>query len=189
MQPEILIQDSASCGFPMAVDAGSELPVALSCAQLLALTSNAEIRPPLLLDLRSLRRFRHGHIAGSHSLPAARLISGEPPEGELILISETPQEALLLVEALHNDGYQQRIRYLGEGLAGWRARGLPLQAAADRRQTGSGWSVLQGLAGTGLILAAAVLTSLPLFAFGLLLIWGAWSEPLLLSQPRRQRLI
>lgn len=173
----------------MAADAGSDLPGALSCAQLLTLTANADPRSPLLIDLRPQHRFRRGHIPGSHSLPSGLLLSGEPPEGELILISEAPREAAAVIEALHEAGYHQRLRYLAEGFAGWRARGLPIQATADWRQPRLASVLLPGLAGTGLLLAAVLLSSLPLLALGLLLLWGAWIEPALAGHPRRQRLI
>lgn len=173
----------------MAVNAGSDRPGALSCAQLLSLQSNAETRSVLLIDLRSRQQYRHGHLAGSHSIPSGLLLSGELPDGELILISETPGEAVAVLEALHAAGYHQRLAYLAEGLAGWRARGLALEAEAEPRRSGPVGVLLPGLAGTGLLLAAATLTSLPLLGLGLLLLWGAWIEPALPAPQRRQRLV
>lgn len=173
----------------MAAAAGSDLPVALSCAQLLSLASSADPRPALLIDLRSRRRYRQGHIAGSHSIPGGLLLSGEPPEGELILLSEAPCEAVAVIEALHQAGYHQRLRYLAEGLAGWRERGLPIEAPLERPHPVRVSVLLSGLAGTGLLLAAAMLTSLPLLGLGILLLWGAWIEPALPGRARRQRLI
>lgn len=162
---------------------------ALSCAQLQCIAVQATPRPVLLIDLRPRRRFRHGHIAGSHCIPSGLLLSGEPPEGELILISETPQEAVAVIEALHEAGYHQRLRYLAEGFHGWRERGLPIEAAAERGPSGVVGVLLPALAGTGLLLAAAVLSSLPLFGLGLLLLWGVWIEAALPGPLRRQRLI
>lgn len=162
---------------------------ALSCAQLHSIAVHAAPRPPLLIDLRPQHRFRRGHIAGSHCIPSGLLLSGEPPEGELILISDAPQEAVAVIEALHEAGYHQRLRYLAEGFHGWRERGLPIEAADDRSPSGLAGVLLPGLAGTGLLLAAAVLSSLPLFGLGLLLLWGAWIEPALPAPLRRQRLI
>lgn len=173
----------------MAVDAGSDLSVALSCADILSLTPQADSHSPLLIDLRSRQRFRRGHIAGSHSIPSGLLLSGEPPEGELILISEAPGEAVAVIEALHEAGYHQRLRYLSEGLAGWRAHGLPIEAVAQPRPSGLVPVLLPAVAGLGLLVAAALLTSLPLLGLGILLLWGAWIEPALPGLPRRQRLI
>lgn len=174
---------------PMTVDAGSEFADALSCAQVQAVAVHAGSRPALLIDLRSPRRFHRGHIAGSHCIPSGVLLSTEPPEGELILISDAPQEAVAVIDALHEAGYPQRLRYLAEGFNGWRDRGLPIEAPVDRWPSGVARVLLPGLAGTGLLLAAAALTSLPLLALGILLLWGIWIEPALPGQPRRQRLI
>lgn len=174
---------------PMTVDAGSGFADALSCAQVQAFAVHAGSRPALLIDLRSPRRFHRGHIAGSHCIPSGLLLSGEPPEGELILISDAPQEAVAVIEALHEAGYHQRLRYLAEGFNGWCDRGLPIEAPPDRWPSGVARVLLPGLAGTGLLLAAAVLSSLPLFGLGLLLLWGVWIEPALPGRLRRQRLI
>ncbi len=172
----------------MPVAATSESADALSCAQLQAIAVHAAPRPALLIDLRPRRRFRRAHIAGSHSIPSGLLLSGEPPEGELILISEAPQEAVAVIEALHQAGYHQRLRYLAEGFRGWHERGLPIEAADERGPSGIAGVLLPGLAGTVLLLAGAVLSSLPLFGLGLLLLWGVWIEPPLPGPLRRQRL-
>lgn len=169
--------------------AGCEHPAALGCEQVQALADQAESGSPLLIDVRAPHHFRRGHIAGSHSIPSGLLLSGEPPQGELILISEVPQQALALIDALHEAGYCQRLRYLAGGLAAWRSRGLPLQVDASPRPGGLVDVLLPGLAGTGLLFAAAMLSSLPLLGLGVLLLWGAWIEPALSGQPRRQRLI
>jgi hypothetical protein len=161
----------------MSVIAPSDASTQISCGQFLLLLSGSDPRPPLLIDLRASRQFRRGHLAGSHSIPAARLLSGERPDGDLILISESPEEAESVIEALHADGYSRRIRYLAEGLRGWRARGLPIEAAADNAVRPTGALVLPALAGTGLVLTAAALSSLPLLALGTLLIWEAWLRP------------
>ncbi|MFM7311990.1 MAG: rhodanese-like domain-containing protein [Cyanobium sp.] len=148
----------------------------LSCGQFCQLLAGSDPAEWLLIDIRSPRHFRRGHLAGSHSLPAARLLSGEPPEGKLILIGESSQQALAVIEALHAGGYNRSIRALGEGLRGWRARGLPLEApVAASRPSSAG--VLPALVGTGLLLAAAALSSLPLLALGTLLLWEAWLRP------------
>lgn len=174
---------------PMAASFRSDLPVALSCSQLLSLTLSDERRPRLLIDLRSRHRFRRGHIAGSHSIPSGLLLSGEPPEGELILISEAPGEAVDVIEALHAAGYHQRLHYLAEGLVGWRGQGLPIQEDGQLRPSPLSHGLLPALVGTVLLVAAALLSSLPLLGLGTLMVWGAWIEPSLPRHPRRQRLI
>ena len=93
------------------------------------------------------------------------------------------------LEGLTGAGFRTRLRYLAEGFHGWGGRGLPIEAADERSPSGLAGVLLPGLAGTGLLLAAAVLSSLPLFGLGLLLLWGAWIEPALPAPLRRQRLI
>ncbi len=83
----------------------------------------------LIIDVRSARQFRQGHIPGSHSIPAARLISGELPDGDLILISQRPQQALDLIDQLHRNGYGRLIQYLEGGVPGWQRQGLPLEGS------------------------------------------------------------
>jgi rhodanese-related sulfurtransferase len=87
-----------------------------------------EVGAALIIDVRSPRQFRRGHLPGSHSIPAARLVSGALPDGDLILITEQPQQALGLIEQLHRDGYLRRIQYLDGGVASWQRQGLPLQS-------------------------------------------------------------
>ncbi|MFZ0409336.1 MAG: hypothetical protein WAM11_14690 [Cyanobium sp.] len=67
-------------------------------------------------------------MPGSHSIPAARLVSSELPDGDLILISEQPRQALELIDQLHRNGYSRRIQYLEGGLPHWQRQGLPLEA-------------------------------------------------------------
>jgi hypothetical protein len=55
-------------------------------------------------------------------------VSGALPDGDLILITEQPQQALGLIEQLHRDGYSRRIQYLDGGVASWQRQGLPLQS-------------------------------------------------------------
>lgn len=172
----------------MVVATRSDLPVALSCSQLHSLSISADTRPLLLIDLRSRLRFRRGHIAGSHSIPSGLLLSGELPEGELVLISDAPHEAEALLEALHDAGYHQRLHYLAEGFSGWCMQGLPVHVAEASRPFALAHGLLSGLLGTALLGAAALLTSLPLLGLGTLLLWGAWIEPALPGQSRHQRL-
>ena len=127
----------------------------------------------LIIDVRSARQFRQGHIAGSHSIPAARLISSELPDDDLILISERPQQALELIEQLHRDGYARRIQYLDGGVASWTRQGLPLEAdgtvGRSLRRT-----ELRPLSGAPLLIAAVSRLLAPLVLAPRLLLrpWG-----------------
>lgn len=129
----------------------------------------------LLLDLRSARRHRRGHIPGSHHLPAARLLSGEPPDGDLVLIGEDTAHSARVIESLHAQGYHRRLRHLDGGHAAWEARGLPVEAEPATGPTRV--PDLPGLVAGGLLLGAAALSqSLPLLGLGLVLLCSPWVQ-------------
>ncbi|MFZ0409592.1 MAG: rhodanese-like domain-containing protein [Cyanobium sp.] len=96
----------------------------------------------LIIDGRPARQFQRGHLPGSHSIPVARLLSTELPDGDLILITEQSPQAMALIDQLHSSGYGRRVRYLEGGLAGWRLQGLPLQTA---ERPGLSLDLLSGL--------------------------------------------
>jgi rhodanese-related sulfurtransferase len=85
-------------------------PMALRQPQAHLKGTAREVGAALIIDVRSPRQFRRGHLPGSHSIPAARLVSGALPDGDLILITEQPQQALGLIEQLHRDGYSRLIQ-------------------------------------------------------------------------------
>ena len=80
----------------------------------------------MILDVRSPRQFLRGHVPGSHSIAAARLVSTELPDGDLILITEQPQQAIALIEQLHLRGYCRQIQYLDGGYVSFERQGLGL---------------------------------------------------------------
>lgn len=82
---------------------------------------------PLLVDVRRQRQFHQQRIAGSHNIPAALLLSGEPLDRDLILIAAEPGEAEALADALHANGFHRRIQHLEGGLPAWRNAGLPVE--------------------------------------------------------------
>lgn len=84
----------------------------------------------LLVDVRSARSYHRARLPGSHHIPAARLLSGELPDADLILIGDTRHPPAALIERLHSQGYPRRIRALRGGLEAWVARGLPLESSA-----------------------------------------------------------
>lgn len=79
-----------------------------------------------MLDGRSHLSRARGHLPGSHPIPAGLLVSGEWPEGELLLVTESDAEAERIREALHAAGYPRRIRHLSGGFLAWHAAGLPV---------------------------------------------------------------
>jgi rhodanese-related sulfurtransferase len=85
---------------------------------------------PLVVDLRPGRQFRRRHIPGSHNISTARLLSGEPPERDLILISERGELDAAIAHQLHDNGFHRRIEHLQGGLQAWHSAGLPLNGAS-----------------------------------------------------------
>ena len=139
---------------------------ALPCQQTRRPGPSAVVGSALIIDVRSARQFRQGHIPGSHSIPAARLISDELPDGDLILISERPQQALDLIEQLHRNGYGRRIQYLAGGVPGWQRQGLPL-AGGELVGRSDRLVELRRLLGAPLLLLAAVSRLLAPLVLGL----------------------
>jgi rhodanese-related sulfurtransferase len=50
------------------------------------LQSLSQPHAPLVVDIRSRRQFRRNRIPGSHNIAAARLISTEFPDRDLVLV-------------------------------------------------------------------------------------------------------
>lgn len=86
----------------------------------------------LLVDVRSARSYHRARLPGSQHIPAARLLSSELPDADLILIGDEHHSAAALIERLHSQGYPRRIRALRGGLEAWAARGLPLESSFRR---------------------------------------------------------
>jgi rhodanese-related sulfurtransferase len=108
----------------------------LSPQQLLHLVassaSSGQDSGQLIIDLRSRSRYHQRHIPGSHSIPSGRLISGEPPDGDLILVGETTLHSAATLEQLHAQGYARRIRHLAGGFEAWRQLELPVASQRKR---------------------------------------------------------
>jgi rhodanese-related sulfurtransferase len=82
----------------------------------LQLVRAADHHAPLVIDVRRQRQFLRARIAGSHNIPAGRLLSGEHPDHDLILIGARAGEAEAVAEALHQSGFHRRIQHLQAGL-------------------------------------------------------------------------
>jgi len=85
--------------------------------------------PLLVVDVRSRRQFARGHLPLSQGIPAGLLVSGEWPEGDLLLVDDGNGEADRVRDALHRAGYPRRILQLAGGLEAWRAAGLPVEGS------------------------------------------------------------
>lgn len=86
----------------------------------------------LIIDLRPRSRYRRRHIPGSHSIPSGWLISGEPPDGELILVGGSTLHSTATIEQLHAQGYARRIRHLAGGFEAWQQQELPVASHQGR---------------------------------------------------------
>ena len=113
----------------------------LSPQQLLPLVSGSassgQDSGQLIIDLRSRSRYHHRHIPGSHSIPSGRLISGEPPDGDLILVGDTTLHSAATLEQLYAQGYARRIRHLAGGFEAWRQLELPVAGQRSRSRAGA----------------------------------------------------
>jgi rhodanese-related sulfurtransferase len=95
----------------------------------LAAASEADHGSLLVVDVRSRRQFARGHLPLSHPIPAGLLVSGEWPDGDLLLVDDGNGEAERVRESLHRAGYPRRILQLAGGIAAWRAAGFPVEAS------------------------------------------------------------
>jgi rhodanese-related sulfurtransferase len=141
---------------------------ALSAARL---PEDARGGSALILDLRSRRHQRRGRIPGSHSLPSGLLVSGEAPEGDLILVADSSAQAIAAAESLRQVGYNRHLRHLDGGVKAWEAAGLPLI-----RPEPAGRPLTEIVCGALRMAAAAFTQSLGLLALGLVLLFGPWVQ-------------
>lgn len=116
----------------------------LSPRQLLRLLAgsgpNGPDAPQVIIDLRARSRYRHSHVPGSHNIPSGWLISGELPDGDLILVGESTRHSATTIDHLQAQGHARRLRHLAGGFEAWQHQDLPV---AGRQ--GKGW--LQGFRG------------------------------------------
>ena len=95
----------------------------------LAAASQSDPSTLLVVDVRSRRQFARGHLPLSQPIPAGLLVSGEWPDGDLILVDDGNGEAERVREALHRGGYPRRILKLAGGFEAWRAAGFPVEGS------------------------------------------------------------
>jgi hypothetical protein len=70
----------------------------------LAAASQTDPSTLLVVDVRSRRQFARTHLPLSHPIPAGLLVSGEWPDGDLLLVDDGNGEAERVREALHRGG-------------------------------------------------------------------------------------
>jgi hydroxyacylglutathione hydrolase len=100
----------------------------------------------VLVDIRRLKEFAHGHVRGSVNLPltqqfatrAGQLLAPGVPV--VLLADDTPDrphddtpEVEEAAVALARVGYDQVVGFIDDGLCGWQAAGLPLVRAEFRQ--------------------------------------------------------
>jgi rhodanese-related sulfurtransferase len=95
----------------------------------LAAASQSDPSTLLVVDVRSRRQFARGHLPLSQPIPAGLLVSGEWPDGDLLLVDDGTGEAERVREALHRGGYPRRILQLAGGFEAWRAAGFPVEGS------------------------------------------------------------
>jgi rhodanese-related sulfurtransferase len=109
----------------------------LSPRQLLRLLAgsgpNGQEAPALIIDLRSRSRYRRSHVPGSHNIPSGWLISGELPDGDLILVGESTRHSAATIDHLQTQGHARRIRHLAGGFGAWQHQDLPVAGRQRRR--------------------------------------------------------
>ncbi len=131
----------------------------------------------LVIDIRSLRRYHHGHIPSTHHISSGELVSGELPDCELVLVADDEKSAQQLIDTLYAAGFHRRILYLQGGIQSWRQSGRSLQqkessANSHHALKEPAWvAVITGLFAFFLVFkhASTLLISLTLF-FSFLLI-------------------
>lgn len=97
------------------------------------LSHSSPVLTPLVVDIRDRRHYHRHHIPGSHHIPAARLISTEFPDRDLVLIGRDEINTSRLITKLYDHGYPRRIQQLQGGVDEWRAVGLPLEGQNSER--------------------------------------------------------
>jgi rhodanese-related sulfurtransferase len=102
------------------------------------------------VDVRSIPEFAQGHPAGAYNVPIQHLgPAGMAPNAEFVGVMQKAfakdaklivgckaggrslAAARILLDAGFTDVVDQRCGFDGSGEPGWRARGLPVSAAAD----------------------------------------------------------
>lgn len=99
------------------------------------MSHSAQVLTPLVVDIRDRRHYRRHHIPGSHHIPAARLISTEFPDRDLVLVGRDENNTSRLIMELYDQGYPRRIQQLQGGIEEWSAVGLPLESQNSGRTT------------------------------------------------------
>jgi len=86
--------------------------------------------PPLVLDVRSRREYRRGHVPGAVHLPFWRIAARhdelpEAPEAGIVVYCGHGPRAAIARRGLEKLGYRS-VRLLRGHWSGWRRAGLPI---------------------------------------------------------------
>jgi rhodanese-related sulfurtransferase len=91
--------------------------------------------PPTIIDVRSSREYKRGHVPGARHLPFWRAF-GEadqldaPRDRPVVLYCEHGPRAWIAGFALRRHGFTQ-VRYLAGHMSGWRRAGMPVQGPGE----------------------------------------------------------
>ncbi len=84
---------------------------------------------PVLIDLRTVREFEAGHIAGAVSIPLGQessVVARWPVDADVVLICKTGHRSQAAAGALLAQGFQH-ISHLKGGMDAWRRSGKPIE--------------------------------------------------------------
>jgi len=113
--------------------ASSDHPTHMTATELNTLVQSGH--PPVIVDVRSGREYRAGHVPGAIHLPFwlafARADEIDAPKDELVVVycAHGPRAGLGKA-ALLLEGFTQ-VRYLQGHMSGWYRAGLPVETAAE----------------------------------------------------------
>lgn len=103
--------------------------VPISAEELMALRGSPDA--PLVLDVRSGREFRSGHVPGAIHIPHTSVSSRTPSlsdykERGVVVYCERGPRAYAAEQALLNAGFEKVFHLTGD-MAGWRRSELPVE--------------------------------------------------------------
>ncbi len=83
---------------------------------------------PLIIDVRTPREFRSGHIEGALSVPLGNesaMLDRWPLDAEVVLICKTGHRSQAAAATLLSNGFE-RVFHLKGGMDAWRRAGKPM---------------------------------------------------------------
>lgn len=84
------------------------------------------LTPPLVVDVREPREYRHGHIQQAESVPLSQILSTDikfPPDRQIVLVCRSGRRSRRAAAALQNVGCMN-VAVMRGGMQAWEAEGL-----------------------------------------------------------------